>query len=102
MSHLTSRTSDPVVFRIITAITFLLGILFVGFTTLNFKTAYLAAHGVQAVLLAFASQRPVEDNVIINRTIWESGSKVKHVLIRRIDAAYVWVCYDLDLDDVLF
>lgn len=91
-SHLTSRTNDPVVWRIITTITFLAGILFVGFTELNFKIAYLSAHALQAILIAIASKQPVEERVIINRTVWEQTANKEAPKLERRREAYVWAC----------
>ena len=98
-SHFASRRDDPVFWKIITTITFLLGILLVGFTTLNFKIAYLTAHAVQAILIALASGRPVDKNVIINRTQWEQTSDPNPKYINRRRVAYVWACQVMGVDD---
>lgn len=94
-SHLTSRTANPGIWKILTTITFLTGVLFVGFTTLNFKIAYLSAHAIQAVLISFAANELSEtlgERTIVNRTYWEQADDPNPPLLPRRREAYVWAC----------
>ena len=58
---------------------------------------YLAAHAVQAILIAYASGEPVDDRVIINSTMWTQTQSDTYIERRR--DAYIWVCRALESQD---
>ncbi|EGN98187.1 hypothetical protein SERLA73DRAFT_161075 [Serpula lacrymans var. lacrymans S7.3] len=89
-SRVFGKARAPEGWRLISTVLFMGGILLVGFSGMLFRISYLVAHVIQAALLVYAGDKPLQRQ-IVNRVEWVvDGNDIEKPLLRRRDT-YVWV-----------
>jgi len=82
------KLEKPVVVKMLSILTFMAGVLMVGFSHINFKATYLLGHAVQAVVIALANGSKL-NMCSVNGVTWQVENHEEALEHRR--DAYSWV-----------